>query len=146
MRNALVKLSFEERQFLESESIARMGTVSNIGMPHVAPVCYALHNDKILVPIDIRAPRKKANLEQQKKVCLVIDHYEPEDWSKLKGVLIQGVAGIIRGGKTFRMARDLIYQRYPPFKTSIPIEEGETHWFVSIKPVRIASWGLKKAS
>lgn len=142
----MAKFSTEEREFLESPRIAYVGTVSSLGMPHVVPVCYALHNDEIFVPIDIRAPRKKTNIEQEKKVCLVVDHYEPEDWSKLKGVVIQGAAEIIKGGKPFQIARDLIYQRYPPFKISVPIEEGKTHWIIRIKPVRIASWGIRKVS
>lgn len=142
----MVKLSREEREFLESPHIARIGTVSNRGMPHVVPVCYAVHNDDIFIPVDVTLPRKKTNIEQESKICLAVDHYDNEDWSKLKGVVIQGEVEVIKGGKEFLMARDLIYQRYPLFEKVVPIKEGKTHWIIKIKPTRIASWGIKKVS
>ncbi len=141
----MVNFSSQEWKFLETSNVARFGTISSRGMPHVVPICYVLYKGDICIPIDIRMTRKKNNLEQNRKVCLIVDEYIHEDYSKLKGIIIQGEAQIIKDNGEFLTVRELVHKKYTQFEKLFPIDnEGKTHWIIKIRPTRIASWGIKK--
>ena len=137
----MVKIREEEVAFLQSNRVARLGTVSDKNIPHVVPICYVYLDNGLYVPVDLKMARKKTNIEKNRKVCLTIDEYS-EDWSKLKGLAVQGEAKTIERGEEFIRVRDLIYEKYPQFKTMFPIKEG-SHWIVRIAPKKVASWGIK---
>lgn len=138
--NLTIRLSSKQKKFVESARIARFATISASGMPHVVPMCFAFDNGNVVIPIQCET-HKMHNLVENDRVSLAIDEYS-EDWSKLRGVVMQGKAEITKGGEVFLGLRDLIYRKYPQFEKLFPIEEGK-YWMIKVRLTRFASWGLK---
>jgi PPOX class probable F420-dependent enzyme len=136
----LMRLSREERHFMGIQRVARIATVDPNGTPHVVPVCFALEENTLYVASDYGS-RKIRNLRANEKISVIVDEYE-EDWKKLKGVYLTGVAEIVEPGPEFSKARSLLKEKYPQY-TSLPIKEGETA-IIKILPRKAVSWGLAK--
>src|SRR5438093_8349396 len=93
------------------ERVARVATASTAGVPHVVPVCHVLVDGKLYFASDNDA-RKVTNLRANPKLAVTVDLYA-EDWSNLKGVMIQGRAAFIERGPRYRKVRRLLYAKYP---------------------------------
>jgi len=66
-----------------------------------------------------------------------------EDWSVLKGVMIQGSGALIERGPRFRKIRELLYCKYPQYPEESAIGERDSV-MVEITPRRVTSWGFEK--
>jgi len=135
----MIKLSPKQVEFLKKQTVGRVATISPKGELHVVPVCYVFDDGNIYFATDYGA-KKVRNLKENRKVSMIIDQYF-EDWSKLKGILIQGEAELLEKGPEFAMGRDLLHKKYPQY-VAMPIKEGEC-LIVKIKPSRISRWGFK---
>lgn len=131
-------LSKLEREFLISQRVARIATITGRGIAHVVPICYAIDDKDIYFATDLES-KKIRNMALNKKVSIIIDDYS-EDWSRLKGLLIYGEAEILKNNEDYRLGRDLLYKKYPQYK-DFPIEEGNTA-VIRVKPFKVISWGL----
>jgi len=129
----------EERwqKLLKEERVARLATHSEQGRIHLVPVCYAYDGKHIFVGTSLDS-KKVRNVRKNSNVAFVVDYYV-EDWSKLKGVMIQGKAEVIESGKEFEEAKKILYEKYPQYESSAPIEEGESA-IVKITPEKVVSW------
>lgn len=134
----MVKLSNAQKEFLKSQPVARLVTISK-GMPHVVPICYAFDGKSFYIGTDSGA-KKVRNIKENENVAIAVDEYF-EDWSKLAGVSVQGRAEILEKGSEFENAKELLYKKYPQYK-DMPIEEGETA-IIKINPVKVKSWGIE---
>src|SRR2546426_8448492 len=76
------------------ERTCRVATASAAGAPHVVPVCHVLVDGKLYFASDTGA-RKVRNLKANPHIAVSVDLYS-DDWSNLKGVLLQGTARLIR--------------------------------------------------
>ena len=135
----MVKLSPRQVELLNRLTVGRVATVSSKGELHVVPVCYVLDDGNIYFATDYGA-KKVRNLKENRKISIIIDQYF-EDWSKLKGILIQGEAELIEKGLEFAKIRDLLHKKYPQYM-DMPIKEEEC-LIVKIKPSRVSRWGFK---
>lgn len=135
----MIKFSLKQVEFLYRQSVGRFATTSSKGALHVVPVCYVFDDGNIYFATDYGA-KKARNLRENKKVSIIIDQYF-EDWSKLKGILIEGEAEVLEKGPEFAESRDLLHKKFPQYK-ALPIKEGEC-LIVKIKPLRLSRWGFK---
>jgi len=122
------------------ERTCRVATASPAGVPHVVPVCQVLVDGKLYFASDTGA-RKVRNLKANPQIAVTVDLYS-DDWSNLKGVLLQGTAGLIEKGPRFRKIRRLLYAKYPQYPDEAALEESEVV-IVEVTPVRVFSWGVE---
>jgi PPOX class probable F420-dependent enzyme len=125
------------RKLLREGRVARLATHSEQGRIHLVPVCYAYDGKHIFIGTDLDS-KKVRNVKKNGNVAFVVDHYV-EDWSKLKGVMIQGRAEVIESGKEFEEAKKLLYEKYPQYEATVPIKEGESA-ILKITPEKVVSW------
>ncbi len=112
------------------ERVCHVATVGSSGVP----VCHVLHNGKLYFASGGDA-RRVSNLRANPHVAVTVDCYA-EDWSNLKGVMIQGRATLLERGARFTSARRLLYQKYP----QAPLARGDV--IVEVTPRHVFSWGL----
>jgi PPOX class probable F420-dependent enzyme len=125
------------QKLLREERVARLATHGDQGRIHLVPVCYAYDGKDIFIGTSLDSKKVK-NVRRNSSVAFVVDFYV-EDWSKLKGVMIQGRAEVIERGKEFEEAKKLLYEKYPQYEATAPIEEGESA-IIKIKLERVVSW------
>ena len=120
------------------ERVCHVATTGTNGVPHVVPVCHTLADGKVYFASESGA-KKVANLRVNPHAAVTVDFYA-EDWSNLKGVMIQGSATLIESGRRFTKARRLLYEKYPQYPEEAALEEGDV--IVEITPRHVFSWGL----
>jgi len=129
----------EERwhTIVKEERVARLATHTEQNRIHLVPVCYTYNGKDIFIGTSINSKKVK-NLQVNSDATLLIDIYQ-EDWSKLKGVMIQGRGEVIKEGKEFEEAKKQLYEKYPQYQKYAAIEEGESA-IIKITPEKIISW------
>jgi len=132
--------SQKELEYLREQQVGRLATVSRDQFPHVTPVAYATDGERLY--LNIKYDSKKArNIRENPRVSFVVDDFL--SWEKIRGVLVSGKAELISRGKLHQIGRDLIYQKYPKYQESYPIEEGGwSEYILVITPTKVISWGL----
>jgi PPOX class probable F420-dependent enzyme len=132
--------------FISDHRVARLATADMDGQPAAIPICYAVDGANIYTPVDEKpktvAPRRLKrvrNIESNPRVALIIDDYI-EDWSKLRYVLIIGLAEIIEPG-TGEHARavELLRAKYEQYRL-MAIDE---RMLIKITPTRIKRWDAR---
>jgi PPOX class probable F420-dependent enzyme len=121
------------------ERVGRVATAGDGGTPHVVPVCHVLARGKIYFGSGNDA-RKVANLRTNPRVPLTVDLYS-EEWTHLKGVMVQGRAALIERGPRFQHARALLYAKYPQYRQEAALSPSDSV-IVEITPTHVFSWGL----
>jgi PPOX class probable F420-dependent enzyme len=86
----------EARRRLAAARVARLATVAGPGPPHIVPVAFALHGDRIYTAVDAKPKttrdlRRLRNIRAHPPVAVLADHYE-EDWSRLWWARADGTA------------------------------------------------------
>jgi PPOX class probable F420-dependent enzyme len=86
----------EARSRFTAERVARLATVRPGGAPHVVPVVFVAHDDRIWLVVDQKPKRSRdlqrlANVEREPRVSLLVDRYD-DDWSTLWWARADGVA------------------------------------------------------
>ena len=121
------------------ERVCRVGTVSGSGMPHVVPVCHVLVDGKIYFGSG-HDGRKVLNVAANPRVTVTVDLYS-DDWANLKGVMVQGMARLIRPGPRFRRIRSLLYKKYPQYPAEAALGDDDSV-IIEVTPLRVFSWGV----
>lgn len=134
-------LSKREEKLVLEERVARLATLSEEGRIHVVPVCYTYDGKSIFIGTSLNSKKVK-NLRRNSNAALIIDRYV-EDWSKLKGVMIQGRATIVEAGREFEEARRLLYKKYPQYEEQAPIKEGESA-VIKVIPEKTFAWDYEE--
>jgi PPOX class probable F420-dependent enzyme len=143
MTDAPAALTPEQAAFLERQRSGRLATVDPRGQPHAVPICYALLDGVLYTPIDEkpktgdpRSLRRIRNILENSKVCLVVDHYEDEDWSRLRWLQVRGEASLVEDDAERARALDALRVRYRQYQTmaleSLPL--------LRITPTRLVGW------
>ncbi len=142
-------LTSAQRQFVESQRIARLATADAAGVPHVIPVCFAIAGDSVYITIDDKPKRQQGkplkrlrNIAENRFVAFVVDRYDDQDWSRLCWVLLHGQAEILHAGAEHAKAQRLLRARYEQLK-EMAIER---HPVIAIRIERATSWGLPAKS
>ena len=131
--------------FIRTSRVARMATVDATGSPHVVPICYAYDGSRLYSAVDEKpkrvepsAIRRLTNIRANPRICLIIDEYD-DDWSRLRFVMIHGIAGVEPSGPEHRRAIDLLREKYFQYR-SMPLAEN-INPVIAITPTNIVTWG-----
>lgn len=66
-----------------------LATVNATGAPDLVPVCFAIVEDAVAIPIDSVKPKRSTalgrirNLERDPRATLLVEHWDALDWSRL---------------------------------------------------------------
>jgi nitroimidazol reductase NimA-like FMN-containing flavoprotein (pyridoxamine 5'-phosphate oxidase superfamily) len=134
-----MRLKKSVAQLVGWQSVCRVATVDSRRRPHMVPVCHVLADGKLFFASGKDA-RKVRNLRAVPSIAVTVDLYA-DDWSQLKGVMIQGNAAIIEKGPRFRKLRELLYAKYPQYPEKAALEERDSV-IVEVTPTNVFSWGL----
>jgi PPOX class probable F420-dependent enzyme len=135
-----VRIRKDLAKLVARERISRVATVGADGRPHVVPICHIADGDRLYFATG-RDSLKLRHLRANPNVALSVDIYA-EDWSLLRGVMVQGTAALIERGPRFRKIRDLLYRKYPQYPTDSAIGERDSV-IVELIPRRVSSWGFE---
>ena len=134
-----MRLNKRVSRLIARERVCRVATTGVDGNPHVVPVCHVLVGDKIYFGSGDDA-RKVENLRENPRIALTIDLYSDE-WSRLAGVMIQGIAALIQRGPRFKQVRARLYEKYPQYPEDAAISTSDSV-IVEVTPTHVFSWGL----
>jgi PPOX class probable F420-dependent enzyme len=133
------RLSKRVAKLLGAERVCRVATVGEAGTPHLVPVCHALVGDRLYFGSGDDA-RKVLNLKTNPQVAVTVDLYA-EDWSQIKGVMVQGSAKLVRRGPVFTRARKRLYAKYPQYSREAALSTSDSV-IVEVTPTHVFTWGL----
>lgn len=112
----------EERAFIRTRPVGRLGTADSTGYPHVVPVCFAVGGNTVFIPIDEKPKRgdprglkRLRNIMVNERVCLTIDRYSA-DWSELGWVMLRGRAHVEPVAGEQRTGIELLRARYHQYR------------------------------
>jgi nitroimidazol reductase NimA-like FMN-containing flavoprotein (pyridoxamine 5'-phosphate oxidase superfamily) len=102
-------------------------------------VCHVVEDGKVYFGSG-NDGRKVLNIRENPRVAVTVDLYS-EDWSNLKGVMLQGRAQLIERGPRFRRIRHLLYDKYSQYPDEAAIDESDSV-VVEVTPDHVLTWGL----
>ena len=134
-------LGESERAFLEGRRVAHLATADGAGIPNVGPVCFTLAGDSVYMSID-RKPKsgrplkRLRNIAENPHVVLTADHYDDDDWSRLRWVMVRGRAEILESGAEHDDAQARLRAKYRQYRAMdlapLPV--------IAIRIERVTSW------
>ena len=106
---------------LATAPVARLGTVSADGTPHLVPVVFALAGDVVYTAVDGKPKsttqlRRLTNIAYEPRVSLLVDHYT-DDWTQLWWVRADGEATVHANGAEAAAGRTLLQSKYPQYQS-----------------------------
>jgi PPOX class probable F420-dependent enzyme len=112
------------RERVAEARVARLGTVTAGGRPHLVPCCFALVGDTVYSAVDTKpkstlALRRLANVRANGRATLLVDHYA-EDWSALWWVRADGVARVVDEDEERDGALRSLAAKYPQYRRRPP--------------------------
>ena len=134
-----MRLKKKVSKLIALERVCRVSTAGTDGKPHLVPVCHVVAGDKIYFGSGDDA-RKVANLRENPHIAMTVDLYS-EDWSQLKGVMVNGTATLIERGPRFKQARDRLYEKYPHYREEAALSPSDSV-IVEVTPTHVFTWGL----
>jgi PPOX class probable F420-dependent enzyme len=137
--------ALEIRRRLQEGRVARLGTVSPNGGPHLVPCVFVVEADTSYTPIDHKPKRTRRlqrlkNIEANPAATLLVDHYS-EQWDECWWVSARGRARILEGGEEFDLARELLSARYAQYT-----DPGQIHPIIAIDIDEWVGWQGKEAA
>jgi PPOX class probable F420-dependent enzyme len=117
-------VDFDPYASFANAPVARLGTVSPDGTPHLVPVVFALRDDVVYTAVDAKPKttqrlRRLTNIERHPQVSVLVDHYA-DDWTQLWWVRIDGIAAIHHDGNAAAAGHDLLRAKYAQYQ-SVPL-------------------------
>lgn len=109
---------------LHSTRSATLGTVDERGRPHLVPIVFAYHDDRLYTAVDQKPKstyrlKRLRNIEANSRVSVLVDHYD-DDWTRLWWVRIDGTAQVIGAGPRFEKGIALLTAKYEPYAAQPP--------------------------
>ncbi len=132
-------LSGDETEFVASARVGHLATTRSDGTPHVVPISPVLDLDRLVFATETNTVKVR-NIRANPFVAVCFDEYD-EDWSLLKQVLLYGAPYFIETGMEFERDRNLLYEKFPQYGSSSPIEE-ESSVIVEVEIERASTWGF----
>jgi PPOX class probable F420-dependent enzyme len=93
----------------------------------LVPVCFVVHERQLIVPIDTVKPKsttalqRRRNLEADPRATLLVEAWDPVDWSKLWWVRAEMQwAGV--GRQTQAIVEPLLREKYEPYRDTEFVE------------------------
>ena len=134
-----MRLNKKVARLIAHERVCRVATAGPEGRPHLVPVVHVLAGDKIYLGSGDDG-RKVGNLRVNPRVAITIDLYS-DDWSQLRGVMVQGTARLIERGPRFKQARAHLYAKYPQYAKEAALSPSDSV-IVEVTPAHVFTWGL----
>ena len=127
---------------LRDARVGRLATADAAGRPLVVPVCYAFDGARCYSAVDAKPKqtrnlRRLRNIADNPRVSLVVDEWD-EDWSRLRWVIVEGRAEVLRAGTEFARTIDLLVAKYPQYRT-LPLDRAGGA-VIAITPERVLAW------
>lgn len=132
-------LSASETEFVASARLAHLATTRSDSTPHVVPISPVLDLDRLVFATEIDTVKVR-NIRANPFVAVCFDRYD-EDWALLQQVLLYGAPYFIQTGMEFLRDRNLLYEKFPQYESSAPIEEA-TSVIVEVEIERASTWGF----
>ena len=97
-----------------------LATLNGTGVADLVPACFAIVGGSLAVPVDSVKPKRSTalgrirNLERDPRASLLVEHWDPADWSRLWWVRL----ALVRREVTGRAAEALeqgLRARYPQY-------------------------------
>jgi PPOX class probable F420-dependent enzyme len=112
------------RELLAAARVARLGTVTPGGRPHLVPVVFAVAGDVIYSAVDAKPKasrdlRRLANIRANPEVTVLADHYA-EDWAALWWARADGSGSILDDPAAMAGPIRLLAERYPQYLAAAP--------------------------
>jgi PPOX class probable F420-dependent enzyme len=109
----------EARRRVGQARVARLGTLTPDGQPHLVPICFAVDGETLYTAVDAKPKRSRelqrlANVRANPAVCVLVDEWH-EDWSMLWWVRLRGRARILDGGEEQARAHALLRAKYEQY-------------------------------
>jgi nitroimidazol reductase NimA-like FMN-containing flavoprotein (pyridoxamine 5'-phosphate oxidase superfamily) len=111
-----LKLSKNDKSFIQEMPVARLATSTEDCEPMVRPVWPVFDGQYFYLASDPDTP-KLDHIESNPQVSMVFDDYDKDNWSNLKGIRIQGEAEVLWNGEEYRYAQSLLKEKYPEYRT-----------------------------
>jgi nitroimidazol reductase NimA-like FMN-containing flavoprotein (pyridoxamine 5'-phosphate oxidase superfamily) len=138
-----IKISKLDKTFIQEMPVGRLATATEECEPMVRPIWPVFDGVFIYFASDPDTP-KLEQIESNPQVSLVFDDYDPKNWSKIKGIRIQGEAELLWNGEEYRYAHSMLKEKYPEYRTEDGgWKEGELP-IIKITPVSFAKWSSGK--
>jgi len=102
----------EEREFLESQRLARLATASPSGVPDVSPVTFGLREDTLVSGgMDLTKTIRYRHLLANPRATIVVDELVSTDPWTPRGVKVRGAATVEEhdGGLQIRIVPEVIW-------------------------------------
>ncbi len=100
-----------------------LATLGRAGAADLVPACFAIIDDWVAVPVDSVKPKGSAtlgrvrNLQRDPRATLLVEHWDPADWSRLWWVRVS----LRRGEAPAAILAALVAalrDRYPQYRTA----------------------------
>ena len=137
------KLSKVDVDFIHELPVGRLATATEDCEPLVRPVWPVFDGVYVYLASDPDTP-KLEHIKANPQVSIVLDDYDKENWSNVRGVRIQGEAEILWNGEEYNYAHDLLKEKYPEYQTEEGgWKEGEVP-IIKITPTSYFKWSVGK--
>jgi PPOX class probable F420-dependent enzyme len=104
-----------------------LATLNRNHGPSLVPACFAIDGDRLAVPIDSVKPKgstalgRSRNLERDPRATLLVEHWDPLDWSRLWWVQLLLVRTDEAEARVARL-EELLRERYEQYRDGPFIE------------------------
>jgi len=114
----------DSEEALRRAAAADHGVLATLDPNHGAslvPACFAIDGDRLAIPIDAVKPKgstalgRVRNLERDPRAALLVEHWDPADWSRLWWVHLLLVRTAEPEGRVARLER-LLRARYVQYR------------------------------
>jgi PPOX class probable F420-dependent enzyme len=127
--------------FLREARVGRLATADAAGRPLVVPVCFAFDGEALYSAVDdkpkrTRELRRLRNVAENPRASLVVDEWH-EDWSRLRWVIVEGGADVLRRGEDFTRAIEFLRGKYPQYRAMNLEADGAV---LRLRAERVLAW------
>lgn len=116
-----------------------LATQDRVHGASLVPACYAIDDDRLAIPIDSVKPKgsralgRVRNLERDPRAALLIEHWDPVDWSRLWWVHLVLIRTREPAERVAALERGL-RQRYPQYRDTTFVD------ILTFRIDRIGGW------